>query len=220
VPGGHSNKRYVAGFFLLVLLSALVGLATGLASFYKVCRAEARLAENPQSLLPADVSREEAIVVLTGDRYRIPKALELLHSRKSPLLIISGAAKGITLIELVNQQLEATVNIHEIWKKIVLESNSSSTIENALESAKIIKERGVQRIILVTSEFHMHRSAKIFHQVLVDLEVVEYPVASDFSHLGPSLSSHTLNGLWVFCVEYFKNLLFTFYSSHYVLPQP
>jgi uncharacterized SAM-binding protein YcdF (DUF218 family) len=219
VLGGHEKKHFLASLVLVVLLILVVGLTTGLGSFYKICRTEARLAENPQSLLPADVSHEEAIVVLTGDRYRIPKALELLHTRKSPLLIISGAAKGITLIELVNQQLEATINIHEIWKKIVLESNSSSTIENALESAKIVKERGVHRIILVTSEFHMHRSAKIFHQVLPEIETIEYPVASDFSHLGPPLSARTINGLWVFCVEYIKNLLFTFYSSRYVLPQ-
>ena len=44
----------------------------------------------------------------------------------------------------------------------ILEENSLNTYENALESARIIRERGARHILLVTSELHMLRALAAF----------------------------------------------------------
>jgi uncharacterized SAM-binding protein YcdF (DUF218 family) len=45
---------------------------------------------------------------------------------------------------------------------LILETESLTTRENARKVAVILAERGWQRIGLVTSDFHMHRAARLF----------------------------------------------------------
>ncbi|NBX77518.1 MAG: hypothetical protein EBQ92_13270 [Proteobacteria bacterium] len=45
---------------------------------------------------------QEALVVITGDRNRIPKALELLQSRPQSWLLISGISKKTSLAEVAS----------------------------------------------------------------------------------------------------------------------
>lgn len=149
----------------------------------------------------------EGIVVLTGDRGRIAKAFELLRKRNSDWLIISGAGRGITLTELVNQQGDSATSIHTTWERIVLESKSASTIENALESAGIIRSKKPNRIFLVTSDYHMLRAAQIFRDVLPGQEIIEYPVPSGL--MGPwLLNSSFPRFFWIVGLEYWKYRLY------------
>lgn len=120
----------------------------------------------------------EAIVVLTGDQRRIPKAIELLRNRGSSVLIISGTGKGTTLTDLVNVQGDAILHVPEVWGKIILESKSSSTVENAIETGKILSERKISRVILTTSDYHLWRSQLIFKKYLPQYDYFLYPVAS------------------------------------------
>ncbi len=217
----YRAPRRIPRWCLLLGVLFAIGLfvvGSAMSRFAQAVQVYAIKAENPE--LPADVSPNEAIVVLTGDRYRIPKAIDLLRIRQSPLLIISGAGKGATLTDLVNQQGGAAANIHETWKKIVVESNSVSTIENARESGKILKPKGIHRIILVTSEYHMRRASEIFHRVLPSMEIIDYPIASDVSKISTEISERTFTGVLFFWIEFWKTILYRFYSSRQVVPLP
>ena len=188
----------------LVSLCAL-GLALDFGSFLKQCYVNYDRSVGWQ-FTPAPAARE-MIVVLTGDRTRIPKAFELLRGRDCDLLLISGAGRGITLTELINQQGDSATSIHMIWEKILLESRSSSTIENALESAAIIREQRPQRVFLVTSDYHMLRATRIFKDVLPDQQFVEYPVTSGL--IGPWLVTEKLaRFVWIVGLEYWKYRLY------------
>jgi uncharacterized SAM-binding protein YcdF (DUF218 family) len=211
--------KFIRIAFISIILLSAIAFVMDFRRFARSCAEYGESAQKGLGLLTSfPVSPTEAIVVLTGDRYRIPRALEALRLRGSPLLIISGAGRGISLTELVNQQRDATINIHEIWKKIILESNSQSTIENAEESAKIVVKNKIDRIILATSEYHMLRSVTIFRRVMPDVEIIEYPVASDLTIPNHAFSQRTLNGLWNFWVEYWKLFLYKFYFSRDVHP--
>lgn len=149
----------------------------------------------------------EAIVVLTGDRTRIPKAFELLRRRHCDWLIISGAGRGITLTELVNQQGDSATSIHMVWERIVLESRSSSTIENARESNAIIREKKPERVFLVTSDYHMLRAATIFRDVIGDRQIIEYPVSSGL--IGEWIfNENFIRFFWIMGLEYWKYRLY------------
>ncbi len=161
---------------------------------------ERALAGVEQLTAPPDT--HEVIVVLTGDMGRIPRSLELLRVRGSAELIISGAAKGVGLTDLVNQQGASSANLRAIWKKITLESKSSSTVENALFSREVMKDRPVGRILLVTSDYHMGRSLAVFRSVFPQWEIIPYSVASTFSGV------YGLHFFWKTGAEYWKGLVY------------
>jgi uncharacterized SAM-binding protein YcdF (DUF218 family) len=58
--------------------------------------------------------------------------------------------------------------------KIIVETKSLNTHQNAQLSAAILQQRGIKQPILVTSAFHMLRAVKEFHRVGV--AVIPYPV--------------------------------------------
>ena len=62
---------------------------------------------------------------------------------------------------------------------IVLEARSRNTRQNATDSAAILAERNIRRVLLVTSASHMARSVSHFRAA--GLEVV--PVATDFESI-------------------------------------
>ena len=45
---------------------------------------------------------------------------------------------------------------------ILIEGTSRNTHENAIETAKILKSRGINRVLLATSSFHMPRAYAVF----------------------------------------------------------
>ena len=211
------KKRHHRILFFGIILPIALYFA-GLIHFANKVKIFSKRSHTAFTQLPKQNINSEAIVVLTGDRRRIPKALELLRLRPSPLLIISGAGT-MSLKEVVNQQGDSAVNIHEVWKKIRLESLSSSTIENAHETERLLRPLNVKRIVLVTSEYHMVRALEIFQKALPQYEYADYPVHSDVSHLlEMKFSGKAFNGLWYLNFEYVKYLLYFFYSSHFLAP--
>ena len=190
----------VASFALLAFCSFLL---MDIARFSWWCRVYAiQSAQGPSQIVP--LIDREAIVVLTGDHSRIPRALLLLRTRGSQLLIISGTKKGVTLTDLVNTQGDSTLNIHEIWQKIVVESQSSSTKENAEESQKILLQHGIKRVILVTSDYHMLRSLHIFRHTAPGFDYLEFPVASEISEMSFRFSERNFSAISKVWLEYWK----------------
>ncbi|MCB0406066.1 MAG: YdcF family protein, partial [Bdellovibrionales bacterium] len=109
-------------------------LAVDFAWFWMSCRAYTDSAETGTGIEMVAPTPQEAIVVLAGDSNRIPTALRLLRERNGPLVLLSGVEPGIPLVEIVNSQGSSTVDIHKTWERIVTESRSRTTIENAEEA--------------------------------------------------------------------------------------
>lgn len=139
------------------------------------------------------VPQAEAIVVLGGgtesEQYprpivevnsagdRILYAGRLYREGKAPVILLSGgninwlsgrtmtpAAEMADILKLMDIPDEA------IW----LQPKSQNTREDALYSSEMLKEKGITRILLVTSAMHMPRSVALFeHQ---GIEVIPAPV--------------------------------------------
>ena len=56
--------------------------------------------------------------------------------------------------------------------RIVLERGSRNTRENAVESARIVRERGWKTLLLVTSAMHMPRAAASFRAAGLDVDLL------------------------------------------------
>lgn len=109
---------------------------------------------------------------------RIWHAARLYHAGKAGTIIVSGGRMGWTGdrrsgAEAMREFLLA-LDVPEA--AIVLEPNSRNTRENAVRTAEIARERGIDRILLVTSALHMRRALAAFERV--GLECV--PAAADF----------------------------------------
>jgi uncharacterized SAM-binding protein YcdF (DUF218 family) len=160
----------------IVLVAVLLYVIWNARRFATECDLYSQQAQN--ETLPSWASGpKEAIVVLTGSRGRIPRAIQLLRTRDDGLLLISGAGKGITKKELLNQQGDAAGGATQVWERIEVEDQAASTIENAEESAKFLKDRKIEKVILVTSDYHMPRALAIFRRVHGSVEYFPFPVS-------------------------------------------
>ncbi len=143
-------------------------------------------------LPPAEIPHEEVIVVLGGGIYsplyprpmvemsgagdRVTYAFWLFQQGKADHLLLTGgsidwlSSDENPATDMANLLKMLGVPEEAIW----LEPESRNTYEDALYSAKILKEKGISRIILVTSAFHMPRSVRLFEKQ--GLEVTPAPV--------------------------------------------
>ena len=149
-----------------------------------------------QYLPPQEIPQGEVIVVLggatdaavnprtgvevNGAADRILYASRLYHEGKAEHLLLSGgniswlgtqsstpAGEMAEILELLNVPRDA------MW----LEDESRNTYENALYCSKILKEKGISRVLLVTSAVHMPRSVMLFEKQGVEV----IPLPTDFS---------------------------------------
>ena len=112
--------------------------------------------KNCETIYPND-----NIFVLTGDVRRIPFAMRQLREHPSLKLYIIGAG---------------TQGYYSPSKKIEIESESKSTYENALAIKKIVNEKNLHRIVLITTEDHINRAKYLIKTELPNTEIVTCPV--------------------------------------------
>lgn len=171
-------------------------------------------------LAATDYPRAAAIVVLGGERESTEDAIDagavdssmtrlgtgraLLLSLRAPVILLSGGKgeAGRMRSRLLAQGVSAV--------RILTETRSRDTHENALYSAPILRRLGAHRILLVTSSMHMRRAAGSFRKLGFDVIPAPSP---DWSRRGfhgdywqvreralkrSGECLHELLGLWVY----------------------
>lgn len=148
-------------------------------------------------------AKAEAIVVLSAGRYlsapeyqedtvgshsleRIRYGAYLQRQTGLPILVTGGRVlniEGESLAAVMAKALNNEFFIEEVW----LEDKSRTTAENAILSQKVLAERGIDRVFLVTHAYHMPRAVTVFKGV--GIEVI--PAPTQFS---------TPSGHWVFAI--------------------
>lgn len=146
------------------------------------------------------VPRAEAIVVLGGGvspagygrRYpnlesgadRVWHAARLFHKDKAPIVLLSG---GRDPEHSATSEAEAMrrfiVALGVAEQAVLLEESSRNTTQNADYSADVLSDRGITRILLVTSGLHMPRAKSLFEARGLDV----IPVATDHEVLSRPL---------------------------------
>ncbi len=133
---------------------------------------------------PDKLPQAEAIVVLGGSTAsnrpnwfepyareaavsRVDTAAELYHADRAPLVIVSGAALEGSVSEA--QIMANSLRQHGVpTDAIIQESESFTTYENAVYTARILKEHSIDRVLLVTSALHMPRAMGVFRKQQVN----------------------------------------------------
>lgn len=139
-----------------------------------------------QNIPPAQLPPAEAIVVLGGgtkagfaprpgvdlseEGDRVLYGATLYKQALAPLIIVSGGRiewKGSGPPEAEDMTAILT-QVGVPRSAIIQESNSYNTHDNAVNVKKILQQRGISRILLVTSAMHMPRSLAIFKRQNID----------------------------------------------------
>ena len=154
-------------------------------------------------LQPSDIEQSDAVVVLSGiltwvpakngvlrewsDPDRFWAGIELIQTEKAPLLIFTGGKlpweKGQENEGEFLKKHALLLNVPE--DKILVTSDVQNTEQEAVAVRGILKNK--QKIILVTSAFHMTRALSVFERN--GFKVVPYPVDFKVSEQSITLMS-------------------------------
>ena len=101
-------------------------------------------------------------------RRRVARAVELYRAGGAPLLVLSGGGSGPVSEASIMRDLARAAGVPE--PALLCEPHSRNTVENAVNTSRLLRERGLTRVILVSDQAHLPRAALLFR--LVGLEVV------------------------------------------------
>lgn len=127
---------------------------------------------------PGDPPRPMAEVNAAGDR--LLYAAKLYQQGAAPVILVSGgnvdfsSDRNTTPAEEMTELLGLMgVPANAIWQQ----PESQNTYEDALYSAEILAEHGIDEVILITSALHMPRSKALFEQQGITV----IPAPTDFT---------------------------------------
>lgn len=122
-----------------------------------------------------DLKYTDAIVVLTGGRNRIARAIELVNDNMAEHLFISGVEKNTSLNDIV-KELKLPINNPE---KVELGYDATNTIGNAREIKEWIENNNIKSVRLITSNYHIPRSLAELKAYKLPLDIEVTPVYSE-----------------------------------------
>jgi len=111
------------------------------------------------------LARADAIVALSGDTgARTETAVDLWKRQYAPLIIFAGASVDPNSAASGELMKREAVSLGVPDADILVEPSSNTTEENARLVADLMKARGLESAILVTSPYHQRRAANLFAQ--------------------------------------------------------
>ena len=127
-------------------------------------------------------------VEVNGAGDRVLYAAKLYHDNAADLIVLGGSyiswRDGEVLTEdgvssPASEMADLMVNYFDVPREaLIIQDLSVNTYEEAVEDAKLLKELGLNRILLVSSATHMRRAVPLFEKQ--GLKVI--PAPTDFSY--------------------------------------
>lgn len=115
---------------------------------------------------------------LGGAADRVWHAARLYEAGKAPVVVASGGT--LPWKEQAFREAPLMKQLLTDWgvppDSILTESNSANTYQNAVNTAALLKEQGLDRVLLVTSALHMRRALATFRSA----GVAARPAATDY----------------------------------------
>lgn len=129
---------------------------------------------------------------------RLLHGMRLLRAGRAPYLILSGGTIPLLIESEVTEAVQMQILALEYGidpESILLEERSRSTYENAVFIRELLQERGLERVLLVTSASHMRRSAAVFRSQGVQIVPAPTDVRIVSQRFTPGQFLPTLSGL-------------------------
>lgn len=141
-----------------------------------------------------DSQNVQAVVVLGGgvvktpDGYqlsiystaRLLKGLEIAKKKNLPLIVTGGKLPGIDQLPEAEIMKQEAISLGFEKDRIFVEPLARTTKENAFYTSALLKQNGLEKIVLVTSAVHMKRAIYCFEKV--GTSVIPCPTAFLYDH--------------------------------------
>ncbi|MEM9262191.1 MAG: YdcF family protein [Pseudomonadota bacterium] len=155
---------------------AILAIGFGFVFFAKSVTASTDQIADPTSLVRQ--GSRTGLVVFTGGHDRIPSALKLLNRTEGARLLISGVNPDVTRQDL-----------SELWSEVStrfdccvdLGKEATSTVGNATEAEGWVQSHQFDRIVVITSDYHMPRALLETKRRVTNIDVIGYPVDSSMA---------------------------------------
>lgn len=109
---------------------------------------------------------------------RLVYAVALYKAGKAPVVVLTGG--GVAGARTEAAQMKDLLEVMGVPNQhVLLEEKSRNTHDNAVYTAQLLKASGMDRILLVTSAYHMRRSLALFEAEGLDV----VPAPTDFQRL-------------------------------------
>ena len=122
------------------------------------------------------INQETGIAVLTGGRKRIAKGLELLDEGKGQRMLISGVSDGVTIQDIAEHE---GITLYDDMP-IDLGYKARTTVGNALEIKDWVDKHKYQKLIAVTSFYHIPRSLLELKYAMPYMDIRFHAVSSGY----------------------------------------
>lgn len=125
----------------------------------------------------ADDIETDAIVVPTGSAGRIEHGIEILDEKLAKEMLVTGVDPEVTPAEFAQ---EFNVSRRQLDCCITLGQAAVDTRSNASETAQWLRARKVERLRLVTADWHMRRaSSELRAEIPGDIIIIEDAVPTE-----------------------------------------
>jgi uncharacterized SAM-binding protein YcdF (DUF218 family) len=150
--------------------------------------------------------KADAALVLAGDEwgYRILTAAQLARDGFVPKVLVSGPDGNYGLHECDLAIPFAVKHGYPESYFVHVEHSARSTVAEAKAVLPVIRQMGLKRIIVVTSNFHTRRAGRIFRRLAPDLTIMV--VAAPDNYFTADGWWHDREGQKTFLVEWEKTL--------------
>jgi len=130
--------------------------------------------EDPRTAIPGKAGEgsrrygcpiADAVVVLgcrpsARLRRRLDCGIRLLQGGAAPLLVLSGGGDGPVPEAEIMRRMALDSGVPEA--ALLVEPGSRDTVENARETARLLRSRGARSVVLVSDRVHLPRAALLF----------------------------------------------------------
>jgi uncharacterized SAM-binding protein YcdF (DUF218 family) len=113
-----------------------------------------------------------------GDR--VWHAARLYRAGKAPLIVLSGGTVNPGEMPEAVAMRQFLGDLGVPASALLLESRSQTTTENAADTARLLQQRGIRTVLLVTSALHMRRARGLFERA--GLQVIPAPTDYEVVH--------------------------------------
>ncbi|MFC4725553.1 YdcF family protein [Glycocaulis abyssi] len=117
----------------------------------------------------------DAIVALTGGEGRVATGVSILAQGHGARLLISGGNPEVTM-DAIRAAAGAPPELFDCCVDIGVEA--ANTVGNAEETARWASTHGYQRLVIITSDFHMPRALLELKAAMPERDLIPYGVAT------------------------------------------
>ncbi|MCA0984696.1 YdcF family protein [Halobacillus yeomjeoni] len=131
--------------------------------------------------IKSDAKPSEAIILLSGSKERMEKAVELYENGWGEKIILTNSKHQWTTVKKATE-----LGVPE--DDLISEPHATSTFDNALFSKEIVERKNIKSAIIVTSDYHSRRTRMTFDDIYDHQIELTYSFASSFFNPKDGLS--------------------------------